>query len=138
MNILFDTNIVLDVFLKRTPHFEHSAFLVGLAEQNTLTGWLGDTTVTTMHYLLCKELNTKKADGAIRSLLNIFNISIINRLVLETATEAGFPDYEDAVLHQSAIHSNLDGILTRNKKDFKKSKLPVYTPEELIAILQQE
>ncbi|MEX0723123.1 MAG: PIN domain-containing protein [Gracilimonas sp.] len=137
MNILFDTNILLDIFLKREPHFKSSAFLIDLAEKRNISGWLGATTVTTLYYLLSKELNKSKADNLTQSLFKIFDVSPINRTVLETVFEAGFTDYEDGVLHQSALHSNLDGILTRNKKDFKKSKLPVYTPQELIAILEQ-
>jgi|AntRauTorckE6833_2_1112554.scaffolds.fasta_scaffold00200_11 predicted nucleic acid-binding protein len=137
MNILFDTNILLDTLLKREPHFKSSVFLIDLAEKRNISGWLGATTVTTLYYLLSRELNKSQADNLTQSLFKIFDVSPVNRTVLETAFEAGFIDYEDGVLHQSALHSNLDGILTRNKKDFKKSKLPVYTPQELIAILEQ-
>lgn len=136
MNILFDTNILLDVFLERKPFFENSAYLVDLAEKRSISGWMGATTITTLHYLLAKELNKNKADAIIQSLFKIFNVSSVNRTVLETAFEIDFKDYEDAVLHQSAFHSNLDGILTRNKKDFKKSTLSIYTPAELIAVLE--
>jgi predicted nucleic acid-binding protein len=136
MNILFDTNILLDVFLKRQPFFEHSAYLIDLAEKSVIKGWLGATTVTTIYYLLSKELGKKEADSITKSLFKIFDITTVNRAVLERALEMGFPDFEDAVLYQSANHSNLDGILTRNKKDFKKSELPVYTPKELIAVLK--
>lgn len=137
MNILFDTNILLDVFIERHPFFENSVHLLDLAEKRILNGWLGATTVTTLYYLLQKELNKKRADQITKSLFKIFNVCPINRTVLETAFETGFKDYEDAVLFQSAYHSSLDGILTRNKKDFKNSTISVYTPEELISALQK-
>jgi predicted nucleic acid-binding protein len=137
MNILFDTNILLDVFLQRKPHFKNSAFLTDLAEKGILTGWLCATTVTTLYYLLHKELNKEVAETVIKSLFKVFDVSAVNRMVLETAIESNFRDYEDAVLHQAAFHSNLEGIVTRNKKDFKKSSLSVYTPDELISILEQ-
>lgn len=136
MNILYDTNIILDIFLERDPFFENSANLVDLSEKRVISGWLGATTLTTIFYLLNKELSAKRAEQVIRSLFKIFNISPVNRTVLETALEVSFKDYEDAVLHQSAFHSNLDGILTRNKKDFSKAELSIYTPEELIEILK--
>lgn len=44
-------------------------------------------------------------------------------------------DYEDAVQNQTAITSNCDCIVTRNKKDFKQSSLPVYTVAELFDAL---
>lgn len=136
MNILFDTNILLDVFLERQPFFEYSAYLIDLAEKREIEGWLGATTVTTIYYLLSKEMGKKAADEVTQSLFSIFDVTSVNRAVLETALEIGFSDFEDAVLYQSACQSNLDGILTRNKKDFKKSELPVYTPQELIAALK--
>ncbi|MEX0845701.1 MAG: PIN domain-containing protein [Balneolaceae bacterium] len=136
MNILFDINILLDAFLERHTFVEHSAYLIDLAEKRIISGWLGATTITTIYYLLAKELGKKEADVITQSLFNIFDITSVNRTVLETALGIDFPDYEDAVLHQSAFHSNLDGILTRNGQDFRNSKLPVYTPQELIAALE--
>ena len=38
---------------------------------------------------------------------------------------SGWRDYEDATQHRSAIDEQADCIVTRNKKDFKASTLPV-------------
>ena len=43
---------------------------------------------------------------------------------------SGWRDYEDATQHRSAIDEQADCIVTRNKKDFRASTLPVLTPEE--------
>lgn len=43
---------------------------------------------------------------------------------------SGWRDYEDATQHRSAIDEQADCIVTRNKKDFKASTLPVLTPLE--------
>ncbi|MBO6792477.1 MAG: PIN domain-containing protein [Balneolaceae bacterium] len=137
MNILFDTNIILDVLLKREPHFKFSSALVAVVEQQVLVGWLGATTITTIYYLVEKETNRKTANLAIKKILSLFNIASVSRVVLEEATELMFSDYEDAVLYQSAVHTNLDGIVSRNKKDFVKAKLPIYSPEELLLILDK-
>lgn len=137
MNILFDTNIILDVLLRREPYFKPSSALVAKVEQQYVTGWLGATTITTIYYLVEKEIDRNTANLAIKRLLSIYNISSVSRLVLEEAADLLFDDYEDAVLYQSAIHANLDGIVSRNKKDFVKAKLPVYSPEELILILNK-
>ena len=44
-------------------------------------------------------------------------------------------DYEDAVQYMSAIKENADCIVIRNKKDFGKSVIPVYTIEELMSLM---
>ena len=44
---------------------------------------------------------------------------------------------EDATLNATALRAEGDCIVTRNKKDFSNSSLPVYTPAELLDILNQ-
>lgn len=133
MKILFDTNVILDVFLERHPFFEASSQVLGLAEQDKIEGWIGGTTVTTIHYLLAKALTPQKAEVYINELLKIFHITSINRVVLADALTCNFRDYEDAVLYQTALHANLDAILTRNQKDFQHSSLPVFSPKEFLS-----
>lgn len=135
MKALFDTNILLDVFLKRDPFFEASSKLVALAETGKIEGWLCGSTVTTIHYLLAKSTSRERADNHVGDILQVFHIATISRAVLEGARESGFTDYEDAVIHQSAVQANLDLILTRNQKDFQKSELPVYSPDELLNLM---
>lgn len=57
-------------------------------------------------------------------------------MVLEDALDNNFKDFEDAVLYESAVHSNVEYIVTRNVKDFKSSKIPVFEPVELIQIIE--
>lgn len=135
MKVLFDTNVLLDVFLQREPFFDASAQSVGLAEQGKIEGWICGTTVTTVFYLLSKELSEEKARIYVQKILKIFNVSTVSRVVLEDALDGEFKDYEDGVLYQSAIHANLEAIITRNQKDFTKSELPVYSPNEFLDAL---
>lgn len=128
MNILFDTNILLDVFLDRDPFFDASSQVVGFAEQGKLEGWICSTTVTTIHYLLAKALSRDQAKQHLNELLKIFHISKANRVVLEEALESDFNDYEDAVLYQSAIHANLDAILPEIKKISRKANFMFTAP----------
>lgn len=137
MKILFDTNVVLDVLLERHPHYPHSVRCMALVEKERIEGWVCSTTVTTLAYLIKSKLSIHEANNHLESLLSLYNVSTVNRQVLFDALDDGFSDYEDSVLHRSALANNLDGIVTRNKKDFKKSKLPVYTPVELLAIMNQ-
>jgi len=137
MKVLFDTNVILDVLIERAPYYRYSVVCMASVEEGKTKGWICSTTVTTIAYLLGKELSGQTASKHIESLLTLFNVSIVNKQVLFDALHTGFADYEDSVLYQSAITSNLDGIISRNKKDFKQSELPVYTPKEYITVLDQ-
>lgn len=55
-------------------------------------------------------------------------------MVLETL-QTDWPDYEDALQNATAVYEDCNCIVTRNKKDFDKSALPVYLPEEMLEAL---
>ncbi len=136
MKILFDTNILLDVFLRRDPFFKASSQLVAQSEAGKIEGWICATTITTIHYLIGNALNRTSANQHVENVLKIFRVAEVNRIVLNNALNLDFIDYEDAALYQSAFQTNLNGILTRNKQDFESSDLPVYTPDQLLIIIQ--
>ena len=55
---------------------------------------------------------------------------------LEAALQSKFPDFEDAVIHEAALHVGVDGIVTRDILRFKRATISVYSPDELIQILR--
>ena len=60
----------------------------------------------------------------------------VGRKVLDDALIVDFEDYEDAVLHEAARAGQTDGIVTRNTKDFDRAVLAIYSPLELLHVLQ--
>ena len=134
MRILFDTNIIIDVVCKREPWAAQSIELLSLADKGDIEGILCATTITTMHYLLSSKLGREIAQREIKRFLNVFTIAAVDHRVLSAAESSGFSDFEDAVLYVAACRSGADAILTRNTKDFKHAKLPVYDPHELHVI----
>jgi predicted nucleic acid-binding protein len=131
LKILLDTNIVLDVLMDRMPFSDSAVELFSKIENGTITGYLCGTTVTTIYYLVSKAVGAARAQEEMRKLLNIFDVAPVNRRVLEAALAADFTDFEDAVTHEAACHVGVDAIVTRNQKDFKKSRIPVYSAEEM-------
>ena len=136
MKVLFDTNIILDVLLDRKPFSDHASFLMSKVELSEINGFLCATTVTTIHYLLLKHLDKEKAITSIHSIMALFEIASVNRIVIESALKSKFTDFEDSVLHESAKHAGVEYIITRNIKDFKKANIPVFTPTEFLSMLE--
>ena len=135
MKIVFDTNIILDVLLNREPFVELSANIVSSVENKKIEGYLCATTITTLDYLISKQTNRNTARTEIQKLLNIFEISEVNSKVLDMSLKSGFRDFEDAVQYYSGECCGVNGFVTRNAKDYKQAKLPIYTPDELRGII---
>ena len=136
MKTLFDTNVILDVLLDREPFSMDTALLLSHVERSEITGFLCATTVTTIHYLLTKALGYQAALRHITSLLSLFSVAPVNRMVLENAIAAQFNDFEDAVLFEAASHAGAKYIVTRNIADFKNSTLPVFSPREFVNVFE--
>ncbi len=135
MKFLFDTNIVLDVLMDRKPFADSASALFAAAEDGAITGYLCGTTLTTVYYLISKTIGSKPAKGAIKKLLAIFEIALVNRAVIEKALANEFKDFEDAVLYASAYHAGVDAIVTRNEGDFSKADIPIYSPVQAEKII---
>lgn len=136
MKILFDTDVVLDLLLERDPFAHTATKLVDRVEKGRIQGALCATTVTTVHYVAVKSIGARSTERAIAKLLALFEIAPVHRSALQSALDAKFPDFEDAVIYHSARQINAQGIVTRNVKDFKKATLRIYTPWDLLNALQ--
>jgi predicted nucleic acid-binding protein len=138
LKILLDTNIVLDLLMDRIPFSDSAVELFSKVEDGTIIGYLCGTTITTVYYLASKTLGAARAKEEIKKLLNLFEVAPVNRLVLEAAIVVDFNDFEDAVIYEAACHVGAEVIVSRNQKDFKKSRIPVYSSEEMAKILASQ
>lgn len=136
MKILIDTNIILDHLLDRKPFNQAAAWIFSHTERGDLETFIGGTTVTTVHYLIVKSLGIKAAQIAIEQLLQLFEVAPINRTVLTSAFKLKFSDFEDAVLHEAAVHVGAEAIITRDVKGFHRAKLAVYSSDEFVNSLR--
>ena len=132
MKILLDTNIVLDILLEREPFVKNAKEIFLLIENKKVEAYICATTMTTIHYLIGKETNKAKADEIILNILKLFEVTLVDKNILEKATINNGIDYEDSVIYTSAKESNIDIIITRDKRGFKNSKISVLNPQEFL------
>jgi predicted nucleic acid-binding protein len=52
MTILLDTNVILDVLLKRTPFLEKSALVLLLSEKKLVDGYVTASSITDIFFLI--------------------------------------------------------------------------------------
>ena len=133
MKILLDTNIILDLLLNREPFSNEAVEIFSLVESKKVEAFLCATTITTIYYLISKSLNKSQSDKVIEDLLQLFNVTKVDKDVLLASLKINGEDFEDSVLYTSAKFENIDVIITRDKKGFTKSKISVQEPREFLA-----
>ena len=136
MRLLLDTNVLLDVLLARAPHADAAVRILAAVESGLITGVISATSVTTVFYLATKTVGVRRAKAHIRTILSLFDVAPVTKAVLARAVESGITDFEDAVIHEAARAARCTGIVTRDGPGFKRADLPVYSPPELLAVLQ--
>ncbi len=134
MKICFDTNVVLDVLLRREPFTKDAAAMMSLVESTLHTGLLCATTVTTLHHLTRGPLGETGARHAIADCLQLMELAHVSRPVLDAAIQAPMSDFEDAVLAHAAHQAGAHAIVTRNLRDFALSPVRAYTPDQFLAL----
>ncbi|MEO1053586.1 MAG: PIN domain-containing protein [Bacteroidota bacterium] len=139
MDKLFvDTDVIIDFLTDREPHSYYSSQVFDLAEKNKVVVYVSSLSINNVYYVARKMLGDKKAREVISILTSLVSIWPVNGDDIITALESDFKDFEDAVQHACARRiQGVQLILTRNTKDYKKSKLAVFTPESFIKGLSQ-
>lgn len=132
-HILLDTNVVVDMLLKREPFANDALEIFQLLESGDVKASVCATTVTTVDYLAAKFVGGAQARTLIRFLMSLCDVADVNKRILLAALESPTSDFEDAVIAESAKASGIPTIITRNGKDFKGCGLNVYSPSEYLA-----
>ncbi len=133
--LLADTNVILDVLLDRQPHAEASGAIWASVETAECEGFLAAHAITTIHYLLQRELGAGRAKQMIALILVVFRVAAVDGGVIEQALRLPIADFEDAVTTAAALEAKCDFIVTRDPKGFRASPVRALGPEAVLAIL---
>jgi predicted nucleic acid-binding protein len=136
MKILIDTNILVDVALERQPFFVDSDYILGLVEERAIEGFIAASSVSDLFYILRKSKGKKLAIQFLQTIFLFCQIATVDNAVIRQALMQNWDDFEDAIQYETAIASNLDGIVTRNPKDFSEATIPIFIPSKLIETIE--
>ena len=133
MVLLIDANIILDVLLNRPDYVKDSAMIWKLCETEQMKGYVSTLTFANLVYIMRKQLDPEKIEDVFHKLNLIFEFADFSVSDLTRASELNWKDFEDAVQSVTAERIHADYIITRNVRDFSKSRVMAVTPSELLA-----
>lgn len=135
--LLIDINIVIDLLAKREDFYTEASQIFSLADRNKISLAISSLTLANTNYILSKLISAKESREILRKFKVLVDVLSLDDRIIELAlSDVKFPDFEDGLQYYSAIENSVDVIITRNKKGFKKSKLPVLTTKEYLAQLK--
>jgi predicted nucleic acid-binding protein len=138
-HVLFDTDVILDFLFDRKPFSQNSLALFLKCEDKELCGYVTPVILSNIYYITMQESHHAFVLEKLKVLVSIFTVLPMDQKTVHLALHSKFNDFEDALQYAAALGSKkIDALVTRNLKDFKKSTIPVFSPGELLSVLQQE
>ena len=139
MRVLLDICVIIDVLQAREPFAKDSQAIFLSAANNAFLGYISAKAVTDIYYLMHRYTHSDKAAReTLNKLFTLFDVLDTAGIDCRKAVPSLVADFEDAVVIETAIRSEVDCIVTRNPHDFIKSPIPIYTPKELLDKLVSE
>lgn len=128
-----DTNILLDFLGNRHPFGKYALEILNKSRLKEWELWTSDNSILTSYYIISKEIGEAESRNKISRLINFLEIQPTQKAHIQQALDSNFKDLEDGVQHFCASSiPGLEGIITRNKKDFKTSQIQVFEPWEVV------
>lgn len=139
MRTLIDTCVIIDALQSREPFVEDAQKIFLLAANQQFIGCITAKSTTDIYYLTHRLTHDDKSSRAVLSkLFTLFEVVDTAGMDCRRAIPSEVSDYEDAVMIETALRTEVDCIVTRNTRDYSKSSLAVYSPGEFIKKLEEE
>lgn len=139
MRILIDTCVILDALQAREPFAEDANNIFLAAANHLYNGYISAKATTDIYYLTHRLTHSDKdSRDILNKLLTIFDVLDTMGIDCRRAIPSKTTDYEDAVMIETAIRSEIDCLVTRNTADYDNSPVTIYTPSEFLKTLSDE
>jgi predicted nucleic acid-binding protein len=135
LNILFDTNVLLDAIAAREPFRQDAERIVLMVAEEKIEGFVSAKSVADIYYVARKHMPEKVVREVLRNLFLVFSILPVFGEDCQLALESPLGDYEDAILAACGHRSAMKYIISRDE-DFLKSNtlVPTLSPDVFLRI----
>lgn len=131
--VFVDTDVCLDLLSGRKPFNEVAQKLFSLADLGKLRIFVSALSFSNIAYLLHAQHKVGNSRKVLAKFKTLVTVLAVDDKIIDLAIASDFVDFEDAIQYNTAIENNIQIILTRNLRDYKKSHIPVMTPDTFLA-----
>lgn len=138
MNVLIDTNILLD-FIQHREHYSESEQILTLCAKKEIGGFMAAHSMPNMFYILRKNFSDSERREILLTLAELIPIVNVDHAKIVTALEKqDFADFEDCLQAECAKEIGASYIITRNVKDFEQAEITPISAGDFLAIVRTE
>ena len=139
MKLLIDTNVVLDVLLRREPFSKTAAEVLNLTQRDEVREYVSASAITDIYYIANKQMKDRDAvRDLLKRLLMIVSVAAVSEREIQNALNLAWGDFEDSVQYSVALLNEMDGIVTRNPSDYQEANMRIWLPEQALELFANE
>jgi predicted nucleic acid-binding protein len=136
MDVLIDTNVLLDSIEQRSPFQNNADKILQACYTGAVNGFIAAHSITNMFFILRKAYSVGERKQFLLELCRLLTVvGIDNETITNAIRNENFPDVEDGLQSECAKEVNADFIVTRNISDFRNSSIPAILPEDFLQLV---
>lgn len=124
MRALIDSNIMLDILLKRDFDQDALEQLRIMKSFGDVDLWASAKSYADCFYFLSKYLGSEAAYRSLEGTLDWLGICSVDKTDIESALAQHWKDFEDCLINESAKKIKADYLITRDQTGFEQSSIP--------------
>jgi predicted nucleic acid-binding protein len=139
LKVFVDSDVIIDFLIDRQPHAVSSSQLFNLGDSGLIELHTSALSINIVHYIIRRVLGTNKSKEIILELLELLEVLDVTKTDITSSLKSDISDFEDAIQHSVAIKvDEINSIVTRNIKDYKRSKISVFSPDAFLKLVKNE
>jgi len=135
--VFIDTDVCLDLLSGRKPFVKSAQPLFSLADKGSVKAFVSALSFCNIDYVLRSQYSAAYSRQVLAKFKTLITVLSVDNKTIDLAIASDFSDFEDAIQHACAIEHNIDTIITRNIRDYKKASINVLTPEVFLSRISQ-
>ena len=133
-----DTDVILDLFIRREPHHGYALRLFSRLRRSSTKCVTSPVVIANVYYLLAKIRSKRYALQRMGKLRTLVEVATLDQSTVDAAVASPYRDFEDSLQYQCAIRNDIGTLITRNVRDFPKDRLMIVTPRDYLDMASEE
>lgn len=119
-------------------HFMNAAIeVLKLSVREDIQEFVSASAITDIYYIAYKNMRDKAVvRELLKKLLLIVSVAGVSEEEIQKALELGWKDFDDSVQYSVALLNEMNGLITRNVKDYTSSEIQVWEPNQFLELVQ--
>ena len=138
MQLLLDTNVLIDSYAQREPFVENAVLLRIASCFGDVDLWACSQSFPDVEYVLRRAIPASELRLMMSKSLEFLSVCTISASDVRDGLKSGWQDLEDFYIASAAMRIGADYVITRDCGGFANSDVPALSPKGFFELMKDE